>query len=89
MTALIGSSLRQSGAFFRATRGTLPRSIPHLASPLTIQTPHLIRVIPRTSHRIRRQHGLNALRVFSAELYDKLVGFVDDLESLGNRLKQA
>lgn len=24
-----------------------------------------------------------------AELYDKLVGFVEDLESLGNRLKQA
>lgn len=32
-----------------------------------IKMPHLIRVLPRTRHRILRQRGLDALQVFAAQ----------------------
>jgi DNA recombination protein RmuC len=58
-----------------------------LVSPST-----LMFVVRTVAHLWRQeQQTRNAQEIASrgAELYDKLVGFVEDLENLGNRLKQA
>jgi DNA recombination protein RmuC len=58
-----------------------------LVSPST-----LLFVVRTVAHLWRQeQQNRNAQEIASrgAELYDKLVGFVDDLESLGTKLKQA
>lgn len=58
-----------------------------LVSPST-----LLFVVRTVAHLWRQEaQNRNALEIAKrgAELYDKLVGFVEDLESIGNRLKQA
>ncbi len=58
-----------------------------LVSPST-----LLFVVRTVAHLWRQEaQSRNAQEIAKrgAELYDKLVGFVEDLESLGNRLKQA
>lgn len=56
-------------------------------------SPSTLLFVVRTVAHLWRQEAQNRnaqdIAKRGAELYDKLVGFVEDLESLGNRLKQA
>ena len=55
----------------------------------TFQAPHVVRTVASLWRQEAQNRNAQEIAKRGAELYDKLSGFVEDMESLGNRLKQA
>ena len=58
-----------------------------LVSPSTLL--FVVRTVAHLWRQEQQNRNAQDIATRGAELYDKLVGFVDDMQSLGNRLKQA
>jgi DNA recombination protein RmuC len=58
-----------------------------IATPMTLMI--ALRTVANVWHVERRNRNAESIAVRAGRIYDKLVGFIEDMESLGNRLNQA